>query len=471
MPECPRDNDYITKPPPGFTQDSLPLKRVQLIELLEKVRDKYQQEPQFVEQLPKQTDLLFSIAQFTLLPASNEGKRNFLNNIVMIAQDLLLDENQDVTMTTLPSNTPDNEEDGGLSLDDLANEYLQNEPSPSSLNDQPTTSSESDVTLDDLGKIYSSSAPSISVLSNLILSPVLTESIGKSPLESILFSNRLSSHDAADDADLIWKEESSPFGQIFCKKSTESPTQVTKQISTCLFDRSLYERLTRLIALLPKQCIRNSVPQLPIRYNGQQQQQSQFRQPRPYNDNRRPSNRPTFDQNASYGYQTQRYPSARPYNDVRRPSNRPTFDQNASQAYPMQRYPPPPQNPRQYTNSTYSNQEGNPGGNFVDQRQQQQYRHPNQPPTFASNTNDYQQQQPPRGPPRNNAHGGGGQQQQQKKKPPASASQNNQQTTNQNRGPKKGGGGGGKYSPFVLVYFYKKINNNNKNHLCLLFNQ
>jgi hypothetical protein len=55
--------------------------------------------------------------------------------------------------------------------------------------------------------------------------------------------------------DNISKETFSLFGQMLCTKTTEIPTVATKQISTCLFDRSLYEHLTRLIALLSKQCI------------------------------------------------------------------------------------------------------------------------------------------------------------------------------------------------------------------------
>jgi hypothetical protein len=96
MPECPRNNEDSTLPPPGFTNTSLGVKRIQLIELLEKVLDKCQNEPDFIEQQPKQTELLVSIAQFTLLstPMSLNEKRDFLNNIVTIGQDLLTDENQ-----------------------------------------------------------------------------------------------------------------------------------------------------------------------------------------------------------------------------------------------------------------------------------------------------------------------------------------------------------------------------------------
>jgi len=95
MPACPRDNQYSTLPPPGFSNDNVALKTGQLIELLEKVIDKFQREPQLIEQQPKQTNLLISIAQLTLLstPISSDDKRDFLNNILTIGQTLLTDEN------------------------------------------------------------------------------------------------------------------------------------------------------------------------------------------------------------------------------------------------------------------------------------------------------------------------------------------------------------------------------------------
>ncbi len=67
----------------------------------------------------------------------------------------------------------------------------------------------------------------------------------------------------------------------------------TKQISKCLFDCSLYERLTHLIALLPKQCIQTNIQQQSIRHN------KPLRQPQPHsnNDHRRSHNRPSFQQN------------------------------------------------------------------------------------------------------------------------------------------------------------------------------
>ncbi len=222
-------------------------------------------------------------------------------------------------------------------------------------------------------------------------------------LESILFSNRLSSNDAADDADCIWKEESSSFGQMFCTKPDKIQIKATKRILTCVFDRSLYERLTHLINLLPKQCIRNSVQQPFIRHNEQQ-----HRPPR--------SN-----------------------NDTRRPLHRPSFQQNSSQSYSMPRYPPA-QNSRPYMNLSYSNQQGNPNGHFVDRRSQQQQQNRYSTPSYVQYPADQQYQQyQQKGPPRNNSYNNGNQQ--QKKKPQT----NNQQGSNQyqQRGVKKGSGSGG----------------------------
>jgi len=95
MPVCPRDNQCSTLPPPGFANNNVALKSGQLIELLEKVIDKFQREPQFIEQQPKETNLLVAIAQLTLLstPISSDDKRDFLNNILTIGQTLLTDEN------------------------------------------------------------------------------------------------------------------------------------------------------------------------------------------------------------------------------------------------------------------------------------------------------------------------------------------------------------------------------------------
>jgi hypothetical protein len=105
MPACPRDNKYSTLPPPGFTNANVTLKSQQLIELLEKVIDKCQHEPQFIEQQQNQTDLLISIAQFTLLstPISSNEKRDFLNNILKIGQDLLTDENSTEIISSINS--------------------------------------------------------------------------------------------------------------------------------------------------------------------------------------------------------------------------------------------------------------------------------------------------------------------------------------------------------------------------------
>ena len=278
-------------------------------------------------------------------------------------------------------------------MDNLANEYLQNEPTPPSSNDKANSLSESgetDLSTDNLSRNDSSSSPSTPMTNVLsaLLSPVpLTESfLVKPSLESILFSNHLSSHAAAADADEIWKERSSPLGQLFCEKRVEINAIPSKRISTCLLDRSLYERLTRLIALLPKQCVQNSVQQITLRPNDQ-------------------SNRPT------------RFP-----NDQRRPTHRPSFQHNSHQ---MPRYSNP-QNPRPYGNPYYSNQQGNPNGNFTDRRPQQSNRYPSHP------VDPYYQ---PRGPPRNNFYDNTYQeQQQQRRRQPA--------PNNQQRGTGRKGFGG-----------------------------
>ncbi|UJR15929.1 hypothetical protein I4U23_002849 [Adineta vaga] len=439
-----RDNESSSLPPPGFSGDKIATKRVQLIDLLEKVIDKCQHEPQFIENRSKQTDLLVKIAEFTLLssPVSPSDKQDFLNNLFTIGQDLFNDENQsndeeiglrittdsspnevkETTTTTtplLPSTPPKNhDDDGNFSLDDLANEYLRNDPSPPSSNEKEKIRSESnepDPTLDNIIKTSISSAPMTNILSKLMFSTVTNEPLSTKPqIESILFPNLLSLH---NDEDCMWKDQSSPLGQLFCSKTNGTKTKVTKRVSTCLLDRSLYERLTRLIILLPKECIRTSSQQMSVRSNNGQQYRSQ----RPNNDNRRPSNRPSFQQNSSQIYNNQRFPTN--------------------------------QNVRHHMNPTYQNQQNNAGGYFVDRRSQQQrqqqqqqqqpqqhYRYPQSPSSFAPHPNDYQQKGSG---PKHNFHAGGQQQQQQKKNP---STNNNQQGSNQHpqqqqRGPKKGSGG------------------------------
>lgn len=99
MPSCPRDNQYSTlPPPPGFNETNLTIKSGQVIELLQKVIEKIHDEPQLIEQQTKQTNLLVSIAHLTLLstPISLKDKRNFLNNILTMTQNLLTDENNNI---------------------------------------------------------------------------------------------------------------------------------------------------------------------------------------------------------------------------------------------------------------------------------------------------------------------------------------------------------------------------------------
>jgi hypothetical protein len=105
MPACPRDNQYSTLPPPGFTDANVSLKREHLIDLLKNIIDKCQHEPSFLAQQSKQTDLLISIAQLTLLstPISPNDRQGFLNNIVTITQDLLSDENNKEIVSSVDS--------------------------------------------------------------------------------------------------------------------------------------------------------------------------------------------------------------------------------------------------------------------------------------------------------------------------------------------------------------------------------
>ncbi|CAF3322356.1 unnamed protein product [Rotaria socialis] len=453
----PRDHLYSSKPPPpptpppAFTDDNLAMKHAQLNDLLKKLIDKYQFDSETPEQQTRQTDLLVAVAQFILSP---HDKRDFLSNVVTIGQDLLTNEysmnrseeipltmnsnhqtNQDKDETILvPTSNAINSDngDGEFSLSDLASEYLQDEPSPSTSNEKsitPTESEESGSLVVDLSSHSLSSSPaspsSPSTLAKIVLpSPSNEPLLIKPPLESILFTSRLSSQDAADEAHCIWKEESSPLGQLLCTKTIETQTQITKRVSTCLFDRNLYERLTHLIRLLPKQCIRSNVQQFSIRQNSQQQQQ----QHKPHRSN----------------------------NDNRRPSHRATFQQNLSQVNsPIQGFPGA-QNSRQYVNANYSNQQGNPGGYFVDRRQPQQQQHNRYPPPPAATQhygNQYQQNRHPNSPssapypsnqqqrraPRNNAYSTGFQ------------APNDYQHTHHQQGAKKTSGGGGGSSSNKLM--------------------
>ncbi|CAF1068470.1 unnamed protein product [Adineta ricciae] len=418
MPVCARDDQPSSLPPPGFAEDNTTLKRVRLIDSLEKLIQKFQREPQFIAQQPKETDLLLSIAQFILLSpsASHIDRRISFDTILAIGKDLLIDQDQmnnkennnsssieikdmtTVTVPLLPSTPPNNGNDDDFSLDDLANEYLRNDPSPPSSNEKEkfrAETNESDSTPNDVKKTSMSSAPENDILSKLFFAPIKTEPLTTKPqLESILFSNFLSVH---NDDDGMWKEQSSQFGQMLCSKSIDVQKQVTKRVSTCLLDRSLYESLTRVVALLPKECIRTSSQQFSVRPNNNGQH---YRPQRSNNDNRRFSNRPSFQQNSLQMYHNQRFP--------------------------------PGQNVRQHMNPNYSDQNSSATGYFVDRRSQQQNRYPPAP-----YSNDHQ----PRGAaPKHNPHSGGQHQhqhqhQQQKKKNPPN---DNQQTQ---RGSKKGQGG------------------------------
>ena len=96
MPACPRDNDYSSLAPPGFTQDDSALKRVQLVELLQKLIEKCHREPEFIDEQSKQTALLIATAQYALLPTSNptDEKREFVQRMIALGQELWAHESQ-----------------------------------------------------------------------------------------------------------------------------------------------------------------------------------------------------------------------------------------------------------------------------------------------------------------------------------------------------------------------------------------
>lgn len=96
MPACPRDNDYASLAPPGFTQDDSALKRVQLVELLQKLIEKCHREPQFIDEQSQQTELLIATAQCALLPTSNakDERRAFVQRMIALGQELWAHESE-----------------------------------------------------------------------------------------------------------------------------------------------------------------------------------------------------------------------------------------------------------------------------------------------------------------------------------------------------------------------------------------
>lgn len=96
MSTCPRDNSCSSQPPPGFSDSNATLVNVQITELLQQLINKFQNDSDSVDKLSKETNLLTVIAQLALLPktVSPDVKQNFLNKIVTIAQDLLVNERQ-----------------------------------------------------------------------------------------------------------------------------------------------------------------------------------------------------------------------------------------------------------------------------------------------------------------------------------------------------------------------------------------
>lgn len=89
--------------PPGFSTNDFKSRSTQLLDLLEKITEKYQNEPEVVEQHSKQTDLLISVAQYILLPVtiSKEYRHSFLRQVIKVGNDLLNEDRANLEM--LPS--------------------------------------------------------------------------------------------------------------------------------------------------------------------------------------------------------------------------------------------------------------------------------------------------------------------------------------------------------------------------------
>ena len=327
---------------------------------------------------------------------------------------------RDVPSTVSLSDTPSNDDEADFSLDDLANEYLRSESSPSSSNEKTTPPEEPALAPNESSKY--------GIVTQIAIIPVSIEPALKSPLEAILFADRRSSID--DDTDCLWTTESSPFAQMFCRKIDDSSIMPVQRMAVCLFDRSLYRRLTHLVALLPKQCIRNSAPQVSFRPPRQQQQQQQqqqaYRSPRPPMDHWRPNHRPSFPQNLPPG---NGHPRTRP----------PNFYQHNN-----------PPGPHQYVNTARYPNEQRP----VPQQYPQYINGPPQPMDHA-----YQ----PRGPPKHvrpeGAH------QQQKKQSGTPPSHDNQQAPRPNQRPnnKKNSGASGQYSLFLTPHPNPSISSRSQN--------
>ena len=85
-----RNDAYLASVPPGFAPDPIS-RNTNLIELLKKVIEKYTEEPQLVHELSQQTDLLFSVVQYVLLPrpSIDDDRRIFLQQIRNTADELI----------------------------------------------------------------------------------------------------------------------------------------------------------------------------------------------------------------------------------------------------------------------------------------------------------------------------------------------------------------------------------------------
>jgi hypothetical protein len=196
----------------------------------------------------------------------------------------------DQSATSLLTTTSNND-NSDFSLNELAMEYLQDEPY-SLVSDEKLTSSCQNQPLSSVSNV--TDRTNVSTIS--IFPSTISQCLVQDSLASILSEQHLSSHEAADAAESVWKHTSSSFGQMLCLKSNDNKTIATKRISSCLFDWFLYERLTRLVRLLPKQCPSNShVSQYSVRGNSRGQYSQSQRAPRAGRySNTRPS-RPSHD--------------------------------------------------------------------------------------------------------------------------------------------------------------------------------
>lgn len=174
----------------------------------------------------------------------------------------------------LPITTLNGGESDELSLDDLMMEYSADDNKYSSAQisstltsdnkNENTTTYQIPINVENSGTMNESNAETVSKTQTPLDQSSLEREFSPDysrktrtdilplSLDSILVSARLSSQDAADDADCIWKDDISVFGKIFCAKNANDEPKLVQRVSTCLLYRQLYERLTIMIDQLPK---------------------------------------------------------------------------------------------------------------------------------------------------------------------------------------------------------------------------